>query len=135
MGKRWATAVRRNCNREQEMRNFWYECTFHDIIKAVKQRYMKPGEVYFERDYKYDNEDSISMHSFIVHSLSLQLGCLPSYDYAIDYAFYNCPFEAEIREMLRPIYVYGNEILPRPDFPTYYKAVLNYQPAEFILTF
>jgi len=134
--KRWILAEgRKNSWKMQCMQNSSVEYNFHCLITTIKTQFLKPGETYFERDYKHDRTESLySMHGFMCSSVKLRLDCPLHYTYEVDYAIYNCPFEAELRALLK-IGLLGQqakEITLQPDFPAYYQHYLNYQSAEFI---
>src|SRR5437879_5619481 len=100
-GKRWKAAQNRGINKLQVTQNECVEHSFHEVLKAVKTLYMKPDEVYFEKDSKEDKSDFLGMHSFITSSFYWRLDCAFYYDYEVEFAFHNCPYEAEIRRVLR----------------------------------
>lgn len=136
--KRWAIAQNRSTNPMQAMQNSITENAVHRIITAIKTKYLKPGDVYFERNYKYDKEESIfDVHCFMCSTFMIRLDCMLYYYFEVEYAFHNCPFEAEIREMLRfgPLITQSKEIMLQPDFKAYYEQVLSYHRAEFIHIF
>jgi hypothetical protein len=136
--KRWAIAQGRGTNPRQAMQNSNTENAVHRIIAAIKTRYLKTGDVYFERDYKQDKEESIfDMHCFMCSTFLIRLDCVLYYDFEVEFAFDNCPFEAEIRAMLNagPLDTQAKEITLQPDFKAYYEHVLSYHRAEFIHTF
>jgi len=89
----------------------------------------------FERDYRNCNaENAFAMHSLMSNSIYLYLECDYSFNYRIEYAFNNCPFEAEIKKLLRPFVLVNSskEIQLKPDFNTYFATVLNVQDKKYI---
>ena len=98
---------------------------------------MLAGEVYYEKDLKHDSSQFLAMHSFITPCFYWSLDCAAYYDFEIEFAFHNCPFEAEIRRMLNayPLDRKAKEKQLQPDFATFYNTALKVQPAEFIFCF
>ena len=137
--KSWITAQSRTTetHKYQRMRNEATEGDYHRIIAGVKL-YLKPGEIYFERDYKNERtDDFISMHCFMSATCYLSLHCDILYDFLVEYAFNNCPFEAAIREMLKPhpLDTRATEKELQPDFKTSFERTLKFQEQQYIKTF
>jgi len=74
------------------------------------------------------------MHSFIMPNFYWVLYCEFTYTYAVDFAFYNCPYEVEIRKMLRPFPLdrQAKEKELQPNFKTFYQNVLKIQDPAFL---
>lgn len=51
------------------------EAIYHRILKIVKEQYIEPGTIYFERDYKYDFSDPFALHSFTSDQFYFYLEC------------------------------------------------------------
>jgi hypothetical protein len=136
-GKRWKIAQTRGTDKQQAMRNDCIEASYHEVIKSIKQLYMQDGEVFFERDYKHDRSDFLAMHCILTSSFYWRLDCALYYDFEIAFAFSNCPYEAEIRAMLRafPLDRSTTERTLNPEFNTFYNTVLKVQSAEAIFCF
>lgn len=135
--KRWIIAESRKNYEHQRGMNRCLEAAYHRIIVAVKQQFLKPGEVYYDRDYKHDKtENCFAMHSFISPSFYIYLECSFDYDYRVEYAFNTCSFEADIRTMLRPYPLdrQATEVQLKPDFKTFYDTVMRIQDRSFIFT-
>jgi hypothetical protein len=133
--KRWIVAERRKNWEHQTGMNRCTEAAYHRIIEAVKQRFLMPGELYYDRDYKQDKtENCCAMHSFITPTFYIYLECSFDYEYRVEYAFWNCPFEAEIRTMLRPYPLdrQAREVTLKPDFTAFFDTVLRIQDPRFI---
>lgn len=133
--KRWAIAQTRGTHQYQAIRNSCTEAEYHRILNAVKTLYLKQGEVYFERNYKHEEtENFLSMHSFISATCYLYLECDFCYDFQVEYAFDNCPFEAQIRTFLRihPLDTRATEKELQPDFKSFFERVLKFQDPQFI---
>jgi hypothetical protein len=107
---------------------------YHRILKVVKEKYLEPGTVYFERDYKDDTTDPFRLHGFICSSFYLMLECDFTFVMQMEYDFYNCPFEAEALNLLRLATGLNRSFhTPKqPILPEYLKAVIAYQDSQFI---
>lgn len=134
--KRWILAEgRKRSWKQQYLQNSSVEYNFHCLIKLIKTQFLNPGDIYFERDYKHDRSESLySMHGFMCSFVKLRLDCPLHYNYEVDYAIHDCPFEAELRALLKVglLGQQAKEISLQPNFPAYWQHVLNYHPAEFI---
>ncbi|MDR3695593.1 hypothetical protein [Mucilaginibacter sp.] len=135
--KRWKIAQSRTTetHKYQRMRNEATESDYHKIIAAIKTLYLKPGEIYFERDYKNEeSENFMTMHCFMSATCYLYLECDILYDFQVEYAFNNCPFEAAIREMLKPhpFDTRATEKQLQPNFNTSFQRTLKFQEPQFI---
>ncbi|MEN0054475.1 MAG: hypothetical protein AAGC65_12450 [Mucilaginibacter sp.] len=109
---------------------------YYRILKIVKEKYLEPGSIYFERDYKDDMSDPFRLHGFISNNLYFMLECDFTFVMQIEYDFHNCPFEAEIIHLLR--YAAGlNRTFHTPKqlaLPEHLKATIAYQDSQFIHT-
>jgi len=133
--KRWAYAKTKLGQRES-LQNSNIEAVYHQVINAVKTLYMRRGGDYFERDYKTDKSHGIlCMHSFITSNFYWILDCELGFQYKVTFAFDKCPFEAEVRKLLRayPLSESATEVILQPDLATFYKNVLAYQDRRFHL--
>lgn len=135
--KRWKIAQTRGVHPAQVGRNECVEASYHEVLTALKSHYLTPGEIYYERDLKHVQDDWLGMHSFVSEHFYWQLYCAAYYDYEIEFAFNDCPYESEIRKMFRayPLDRQAKEIQLQPDYATFYRRVLSIQPAEFIFSF
>lgn len=107
---------------------------YRDILSKVKQLLAQQPQTVFERDLRHDNtDDAFTMHAFISNSIYICLECAYNYEYNIEYAFNNCPFEAHVREWLSvyPVADRSREIALQPDFSIFFKGVQAYQPKKF----
>ena len=136
-GKRWHIAQNRGSNPAQVMQNGCVEHSYHEVLTFVKTFHLQPGEVYYEKNLKYDKKEFLAMHGFMTSTFYWRLDCAAYYDYEIEFAFNNCPFEVEVRKLLRayPLQRQAKEIQLKPDFKTFYDTVLKVQPSEFIFCF
>ena len=132
--KRWVIAQARP-EKLTVMQNNCTEVAYHSVIDAVKKLHLKPNEVYYERDLKNDkSQGSLGMHSFMTPNFYWVLYCEFTYTYAIDFAFYNCPYESELRTMLRPFPLdrQAKEKELQPNFKTFYQNVLKIQDPVYL---
>jgi hypothetical protein len=107
-----------------------YEC----VLWKVKELYANSGETCYERNYKDDNENPFTIYSFLTSTFWWNIECDFVYNINVEYQFYNCPFEQEIRELFRHFHIslYVTEIRKEPNLTAFYKAVLAYQKPQFI---
>lgn len=134
LNKLWRTAQTRANFQMQKMVNNNIELGYHRILRSAKQRLASHLQPVFERDQKQDDRDSATaLHSFISNSFYFHLECDFQYDYRVTYAFCHCPYEQEIRELLSkyPFDARAKEVVLKPDFNTFYKAVLAYQHKRY----
>ena len=134
--KRWAYANTKLGKREITQNNN-LEAVYHRIINVVKTLYMKPGDGYFERDYKNDKSVGLlSMHAFLTPSFSWCLDCEFGFAYKITFAFGNCPYEQPIRKLFRayPFCESTTEVTFQPNVESYYHRVQAYQSPEHFYT-
>jgi len=135
--KRWIVAQGRP-DKGLKVRNECTEAAYHLIIDTIKKHHLNDGDIYYDRDLKTDpSQGFLSMHSLLCSSFYIYLQCDFTYDYTVEYAFCNCPFEAEIRKMLavHPLTTQAKEVALKPDFTTYYQTVLKVQDQQFIHSF
>lgn len=104
------------------------------VLGKVKELYHGSGELCYERNFKDDNENPFTIYSFLTSSFWWNIECDFVYNIIIEYQFYNCPFEEEIRELFRHFHIslYVTEVRKEPSLPTFHKAVLAYQKPQFI---
>lgn len=136
-GKRWKTAQNRGSNPAQVRQNECVEVAYHEVLKLVKTHYMQPGEVYFEKDLKHDMSQFLAMHSFITPSFYWRLDCAAYYDYEIEFAFGDCPFETEVRKLFRafPLDRQAKQIELKPNFEMFYRLAIEMMDPKFIFYF
>jgi len=135
MQKRWSIAVNRTNFPIQRVRNLNREGCYRSILLEVKKLFANTKHPMFERDFKNDNtESALAMHAYLTNSFYFNLECSFMYNYQIQYAFNDCPYEAEIRALIartsedsRP-----TEVKLKPDFATFYLNVLKVQDAKYI---
>ena len=133
--KRWIIAQSRGTNKAQEMKNRCVEAAYHRTLSAVKTLYLKPCDAYYERDQKHDNSDSfLAMHSFMTTSFYFHLQCSFCYDFEVEYAFNNCPYEQQVRFMLKafPLDSQATESELKPDYNTFFETVMTFQDKSFL---
>jgi hypothetical protein len=132
--KRWVIAQARP-EKLTVMQNECTEVAYHRVLNLVKRLYLKPNETFYERDLKQDrSKGSLSMHSFISRNFYWKLYCEFTYAYAIEFAFYDCDYEAELRIMLKafPLDRQAKEKELMPNFNTFYHTVLKIQEPVYL---
>jgi hypothetical protein len=134
MGKTWKVAQRRSNYQEQQRTNTTVEVFYNSVLFNAKKLHGHSNQPRFERDYRNDRSESgLAMHAFLSDQFYFYLECDLHYDYNIEYAFFRCPFESEIRAMLKgyPCDTRAREANLKPDFPTFYKNVQAFQDKKF----
>lgn len=132
--KRWVIAQARP-EKLTVMQNECAEAAYHRVIDTVKKLYLKPGEVYYERDTRKDRSAGfLSMHSFITPHFYWVLYCEFTYTYAIDLAFDDCPYKAEVERMLRayPLDRKAKQKELLPDYKAFYQTLLQHSDAAHL---
>jgi hypothetical protein len=134
MPKQWKIAQTRFGYISQKRDNRIIEHTFIRVLAKAKVLLARPGLVVFERDIREDNShDSFTMHVYICKSFYFQLECQLNCDFKVEYCFNNCRVEREIRQLLTPTLSFvPREVLLKPDFNTFYEAVLRVQDKKYI---
>jgi len=122
----------------QKRENNMVEGAYVDILRQSKKLLLAhPKLIYFERDERKDASHSVfTMHTFLCKSFYFQLLCNITYDFHVEFAFNNCPYETQIRRMLG-CHAFQGRIRERafqPDFNTFYSAVLAFQDKRYIYT-
>jgi len=135
-GKRYLIAQTRGTNPAQVQRNECVEFSYHEVLNLVKTHHLKPGEVYYEKDLKNDKSQYLAMHSFVTPTFYWRLDCAAYYDFEIEFAFHECPFEDEIRKMFRafPLDRQTKE-KPITHYNLFYKAAMVMLEPEFVFCF
>lgn len=132
----WVVAQERPAQQLQQGANSSTEFEYLRIVEFVKQR-LEPGTSYFYRDFRYDKEEHLAaMYSFLCPSFYICLDCSFDYEYVVDYSFFNCPFEMEIREMLKPFPMdrRATERKFEQSFTAFYNGVMILQDSKYIFT-
>ncbi|MBE9584017.1 hypothetical protein IM792_06110 [Mucilaginibacter sp. JRF] len=131
--KRWVQAKRMsNGNSLLKVRNELVEDGYMRIVEKVKLMYqqLNHSTIIFERDYRRDKSQGLfGMHSFITPHFYFYLECRLTFDFIIEYDFYNCPFEDAIRHMMIG-YPYNEVAIHTPKQPNctkFYESVLKVQ--------
>lgn len=127
--KKWIISTTRSGWENQKRANELLEQSYHRLIASVKKDYSQSEERYFERDYKYDQDEGyLAMHCFLTPTFYVYLECDLALNYHIEYAFNNCPYERKVRREFEH-FTFGNaikEVELKPDFKTFYKRTLEY---------
>jgi hypothetical protein len=132
--KRWMIAQSRNENSRQHADSLALETGFAVALARAKRLLAGSNKLSFERDYKRDDRGGVlPIYAFLTDSIYLYLECSLDHNYVIQFAFHNCSIEPQLKELLLPLRNIGNvqEVKLKPDFPTFYKNVLAFQPKCF----
>jgi hypothetical protein len=107
------------------------------VLNKVKELYTYTGEVYYQRDFKDDNENPFTIYSFLTSGFWWNIECDLIYQINVEYEFYSCPFEDEIKELFRQFNLteYITEVKKEPSLAAFHKAVIAYQQSQYIHTF
>lgn len=131
--KRWLQAkTMTNGNSMLKARNEHLEQGYMRIIEMVKLMYqqLNHSTIILERDYRKDKSQGLfGMHTFTTPHFYFHLECKMTFDFIIEYDFYNCPFEDVIRELMQR-YPYKEAAINTPQQPNctaFYERVLKVQ--------
>jgi hypothetical protein len=131
--KYWPDAMIKSQFRMKKTHNENVETAYHHVIQYVRKNHFKRVEIFFNLDYKTGTDGVTGMHSFITSSFYWRLDCNLLRDYVVTYAFNNCSYEAEIRDLMRayPLDRVTTSKEMTPDYDAFFKAVIDIQIAEF----
>ncbi|MCC8410494.1 hypothetical protein LJ707_16245 [Mucilaginibacter sp. UR6-1] len=131
--KRWVQAKRiTNGDSLLKIRNELVEDGYMRIIEKVKLMYQQldHSTIVFERDYRRDKSQGLfGMHTFITPHFYFNLECRLTFDFIIEYDFYNCPFEDAVSELMLG-FPYNKAAIHTPQKPNctkFHERVLNVQ--------
>ena len=134
--KRWVLAKRKYGHTRNQLTNETLESAFHSMLYKVKLLLKQhPAQSVFEKDFRFDNiQDAFVLHAFISSNVYLYLECSLDYVYRIEYAFNDCKQEVVIRQLLAAYVFTGRtkEVMLKPDFSTFFEAVLQFQDKKHI---
>ena len=104
------------------------------VLGKVKELYKDSGEHCYERDFKHDNENPFTIYSFLLSNFYWNIDCDLNFNITLEYQFWFCPFEQEIREIFLHFDVAHHvvEVDKKPSLPAFHKAVLAYQKPQYI---
>lgn len=134
ISKRWKKVSKLSHPNNLKVTNETISIQYHNTLKLIKARYLKPGTQYFERDYKDDVDDPFTLHSFICPQLSFVLTCDFQCYMQIEYDFADFAHTADVLWRV----AYANELKmlfhkPRqPSLAEFFNGVLTYQEPRFI---
>lgn len=102
------------------------------VLQKVKELYLMPGEVYFERDYTNDNSEPFKIYSFITQTFYWYIECTLNFEIVINYDFNNCIHEQQIQALLHNhILAYYATRTPM-NIGQYLAGVVAYQDPKYI---
>jgi hypothetical protein len=136
ISKRWKT-VKKNSHPNRFKATLDTSIIKYELVLGkVKELYLDSGERCYERNFKDDNENPFTIYSFLTSTFYWNIECDYTYNINIDYQFYHCPYEDEIRELFMRfnLTLAITEVSKLPTLAAHYKAVLAYQKPQFIHT-
>ncbi|MGY3215301.1 hypothetical protein [Mucilaginibacter sp. HD30] len=134
---RWLVTKSRTDQKYQKMQNESVEAVYHRIITLAKQLILlHGGDTIYEQDHKSNPDSYTGMHSFVTSTFYWRLDCELNYNYEVYYAFHNCPYEQQVRELMHPfpLYCTTHEFKPKQGYEAFYTTVLEVQNAIHITT-
>jgi len=138
LAKRWLIASRMPDQPTMKNRNGTVEWYYETILKTAKKCTAELPDEYsrtvFERDYRYDHSiGCLTMHYFITPNFYCILECDFAYFYQIEYDFYNCPYENEIRRIFNGMLSVTPVHRPlKPNGEAFYRSVIAVQDSRYI---
>lgn len=134
LSKRWIIAQSRNRQSKQHHDNIAVEAYYQRVLAKAKLMFARSSQPIFERDLKRDTQYAEAMYAYMTSSFYLCLECEYTHNFQVHFTFYKCPFEQELREVLQPLVVEkrAKEVEHKPDYPTFYRAVLVFQDKKHI---
>jgi len=133
--KLWIIARQRPNQGPQKRHNETIENIYNQLLSIAKLHTRHEEEPVFERNYRNDKTDSlILMHAYMSSQVYLLLECDCLYDYYIQYAFYRCPFEKELVDIIDtfPFRSQISLVDLKPDYSTFYRRVLDFQEQTYV---
>jgi hypothetical protein len=134
MRKQCQLAISRSGHVTQKRENKQIEDAYMRVLGQAKKILAEQPQQVFERNQRRDNtENAFTMHSFLSKGFFFELSCDISCNYQVEYAFNNCSNEQEIRLLLHayPLNSHAKEVKLKPDFSTFYAAVLAFQDKKY----
>ncbi|HEY0770285.1 MAG TPA: hypothetical protein VGD31_08110 [Sphingobacteriaceae bacterium] len=134
--KRWLVG-----KKDHKVENQLVEHCYNDVLNEAKALFTalpdESSKTVFEKNYRYDNsENSFAMHSFITSSFYWYLECHFAYYYHVEFDFYNCPFEEQLRTSFERKFAYTNNRCSQrhlePNCEEYWKRVLEIQDKKYM---
>ena len=126
-------------NKESSQRriNEAIEGSYHALKDHVKKLYATlPNEddrIIVEMDRTKEPATVMSMYSFLTKHFYFYIECDVMLRYRVEYQFDNCPFEAEITKCMQETILrsHSTEVMKMPNYPEFFKEVLQVQPERF----
>lgn len=136
LGKQWKKVSAGSHPNDLKRVNDTIMNKYYRILQLIKEQYLEPGTIYFERDYKDDGNEPFALHSFICNKFSFYLECDLLGIMQIHYDFNGFSFEAEVRKLLSIPINTGKCLhkLKQPNLPAFFQGVQNYQDQQYIKT-
>jgi len=137
ISKRWKKVNKLSHPNNLKVTNDTIMHQYYGALKFLKAECLQTGTLYFERDYKDDNSDPFTVHSFVCENLFFNLECDFNYFMQIEYDFAAFPRIDELLWHVGFAKVQGMLFYkPRiPNLTTFFNGVVAYQEPQFIHTF
>lgn len=138
LAKRWKVLSLMPNQGNLKDRNGTVEWYYETILQIAKKCSAELPDEYsktvFERDYRHDHSAGcMIMHSFITPNFYWELECDFAYFYQLEYNFYNCPFEEEVRRIFKGMRSVTPKHRPlKPDADAYFRRVIAVQDKQYI---
>ncbi|MEE1884366.1 hypothetical protein [Pedobacter flavus] len=143
----WASKVKRFKNHQRaeikgtttiKRNNKVVESMYHVILNKVKILYStlpnKSDRVIVELNLKAHPLNVVDMHCLLTPHFLFHLEADILGNYKIEYHFHNCPFESEIKTLMKKCCInpFSSQRMNIADYNAYFKEVLRVQPEKFI---
>jgi hypothetical protein len=135
--KRWIAAQTKGPFKQKLEHNNNVEAAYHRVISLVKSAIAGKSTLYYEKDLKHDKELGLyGMHSFFTDNFYWWLECDLCCDYRIRFGFEYCPYESDIRKLMRayPLDRVTTEKVFQTDLRTFQQNVLRCEGAMHFFT-
>jgi hypothetical protein len=134
MGKRWRKVTSESHPNNLKGQNNTIEIIYHNALRMIKEQFLEPGMLYFERDYKEDNCSPFDMHTFACDKVYFHLECDFHYFMNIQFDFIGFTLSDNVLRQVAYAVELGlcNQKPCLPDLPTFFKGVQAYQEPQYI---
>jgi hypothetical protein len=112
-----------------------FDFYYHTLLTVKSEIMPLFPELSYERNYMEEPVQDIpgAVHHFMTKTFYWYLACDECQTFIIQYSFSNCPFEAEIRNLLLPFSGYPNttQIRLQPDLVTAFKRTARLEDSKY----
>ncbi len=136
LGKQWKKVSAGSHPNDLKGVNDTIMSKYYRILQLIKEQYLEPGTIYFERDYKDDVNEPFALHNFVCDRFSFYLECDLLGIMQIHYDFNDFPFDADVRKLLI-IPINSGKCFHKPKQPNlsvFFQGVQKYQDKQYIKT-